>query len=178
MQEVKPSLDESGNLVDIEYLSTKTPKLNAFYWEALRYASGAASVRKVVESVEIGGRTLYKDAMVMLPVRPYHMSPDIFGDDCDEFVFDRFLRDGSEPGKPNPGVRSVRAFGGGSTLCPGRHFATNEIFSAVVMILNTFDISLVDPSRPLVVPREKGSSVSTLPPSEEVMVYIKLKEAK
>ncbi|CAG7852636.1 SubName: Full=Uncharacterized protein {ECO:0000313/EMBL:CCA73841.1} [Serendipita indica DSM 11827] len=177
MQEAKPSLDSNGNLVDIEYLSTKTPKLNAFYWEVLRYASGNTSVRQVLETVSIGGRTLYKGAMVMLPSRPYHMDPEIFGDDCDKFVPDRFLRDGKEPGKLNPGIRSVRAFGGGNTLCPGRHFATNEIFSAVVTIFNTFDISLVDPSQS-VCPRTDGSTVSTLPPNKVVLADIKLKEGK
>ncbi|CAG7852634.1 SubName: Full=Related to cytochrome P450 7B1 {ECO:0000313/EMBL:CCA73843.1} [Serendipita indica DSM 11827] len=177
MQEARPSLDENGNLVDIGYLSTKTPKLNAFYWEALRYASASASVRKVLDTVSIGGRTLYKGAMVMLPARPYHMDPEIFGDDCDKFVADRFLRDGKEPGKLNPGFRSVRAFGGGISLCPGRHFAINEIFSAIVTIFNNFDISLVDPSQ-TVHPRTEGSAVSILPPNENVLVNIKLKGNK
>ncbi|CAG7852635.1 SubName: Full=Related to cytochrome P450 7B1 {ECO:0000313/EMBL:CCA73842.1} [Serendipita indica DSM 11827] len=177
MQEARPSLGANGNLVDIEYLSTKTPKLNAFYWEVLRYASGNTSVRQVLETVSIGGRTLYKGAMVMLPSRPHHMNPEIFGDDCDKFVPDRFLRDGKEPGKLNPGIRSVRAFGGGNTLCPGRHFATNEVFSAVVTIFNTFDISLVDPSQS-VYPQTERSTLATFPPNETVLADIKLKEGR
>lgn len=177
LEEVKPAFNSHGNLIDLEYLTTKTPKLAAFYWETLRYVSGVVSVRKVMETFELGGRVLYKDALIMIPTRPYHMTREIFGDDCEQFVPDRFLRDGThQPGKLNPGIRAVRPFGGGSTLCPGRHFATNEIFFTVATILRTFDIALVDPSQTDLFPQSARASVATLPPNKDVQVYIKLKE--
>jgi cytochrome P450 len=36
---------------------------------------------------------------------------------------------------------AFRAFGGGKTLCPGRHFATTEITALVAMLVARFDIS-------------------------------------
>jgi cytochrome P450 len=36
---------------------------------------------------------------------------------------------------------AFRGFGGGKTLCPGRHFATNEILLFTALIVHGFDIT-------------------------------------
>lgn len=120
--ESAPAFDSEGHLVDLDYLVQKTPFLLSMYYESLRWSSGVLSVRKVMEDTVIGGYTFKTGAMVMMPGRPGHFAPEIFGDDVDTFVPDRFVREES-----NPGIKAVKPFGGGSTLCPGRFFATNEV---------------------------------------------------
>ena len=46
---------------------------------------------------------------------------------------------GTKSGKAPPAA-AFRAFGGGSTLCPGRHFATNEVLAIVTMFVMRYDM--------------------------------------
>ncbi|KAG8805453.1 hypothetical protein FRC18_006691 [Serendipita sp. 400] len=114
--------------------------------------------------------------MMMLPARPPHFLPEVFGDDCNEWVADRFVRDGTVPGKKNPGIRAVVPFGGGYTMCPGRHFATNEIFSFVATIFRNFDITFCDPSQREVRPKTEWPTLTGLPPDGDVFVTIRLRK--
>lgn len=60
--------------------------------------------------------------------------------DAQEFKFDRFL------GAENAGLvkgKSYGPFGGGSTYCPGRFVAEQEVFMFVATVLASFDISTV-----------------------------------
>ncbi|KAI4114384.1 MAG: hypothetical protein LQ338_008016, partial [Usnochroma carphineum] len=38
-----------------------------------------------------------------------------------------------------PSLKAFRAFGGGTTLCPGRQFATTEILATVVTMIMRYD---------------------------------------
>ena len=46
-------------------------------------------------------------------------------------------------GKKKAPEAAVRAFGGGKTLCPGRHFSTNEILAITAMFVVRFDTEAV-----------------------------------
>lgn len=77
---------------------------------------------------------------VLSPFRQLHFDENVFGDDVHEFRFDRFL------GIENEGLakgKSYRPFGGGSTYCPGRFVAKQEVFMFVAAVLARFDISTV-----------------------------------
>lgn len=54
-----------------------------------------------------------------------------------EFYHKRFLK---ESGIRKHDHVAFRAFGGGATLCPGRHFASTEILAFASAILLRFDI--------------------------------------
>ncbi|PVF99806.1 cytochrome P450 [Serendipita vermifera] len=173
--EVAPAFDADGNLVDIEHLVKRCSLLNSMIWETLRWGSTAVSVRSVQEDFVLAGKTLYEGAIIMLPVRPYHLDPEIFGDDADKFVPDRFTRDESlDPRKKNPGLKAVKPFGGGQTLCPGRHFAFNEITTFVALALRTFDFVL-PPSHVKVEPVLGSVTAGIVPPDREVHITIKAK---
>lgn len=60
---------------------------------------------------------------------------------------------------------SFRAFGGGATLCPGRHFATTTILSIIAMMVLRFDITPVEGEWPAMA-QAKGRLASTLPPPD------------
>lgn len=176
--EIAPAFDTStAKLTDLPYLLNQCPLLNSVYYEVLRYTSAAVGIRKVEEDTIIAGYTFLEGAIVMMPVRPYHFDRAIFGDDADEFVPDRFIRDEKTlaPGLKNPGTKSVRAFGGGNTLCPGRHFAANEVLSGVAAILFRFNVEIVE-GQTMAAPSSKEPTVGTYFADHEVNVRIQLRK--
>jgi cytochrome P450 len=93
----------------------------------------------------------------MIPLRANHQDPKIYGERIDEFIPNRFLNDliktdssnhhtadGTFVGKTGPSVKSLKPFGGGVTLCPGRHFAHNESLAFIATALRRFDIQLLE----------------------------------
>lgn len=67
-----------------------------------------------------------------------HADESVWGDDVADFNPRRFLaRDGVHPA-------AFRGFGGGKTMCPGRHFATNEVLAFAALIVHAFDLSSPD----------------------------------
>lgn len=76
----------------------------------------------------------------MAPATVQHNLNSIWGDNVDKFDHTRFLAQG-----PDSKLRRLhnpvafRAFGGGSTLCPGRHFAATEILAFAAFIILQFD---------------------------------------
>jgi len=139
--------------------------------------AGSVSVREVEEDTSIGGYRFCKGAMVMLPLRLNHMNPDVFGDDVETFVPDRFIRDisGLPGNKKNPGIKALKPFGGGTSLCPGRHFAINEILAYVATVLRRFDMEIVEGQR-VAVPLTSAPSIGTLPPDHDVRVRIRMRQ--
>lgn len=75
---------------------------------------------------------------MLSPFRQLHFDATVFGDDAQEFKFDRFL------GTENAGLvkgKSFRPFGGGPTYCPGRFVAKQEVFMFVATVLARFNLS-------------------------------------
>lgn len=133
--------------LDITSLKTSCPLLTSTFQEVLRYRSVGTSVRQVMEDTVLDDKWLLKkDCMIQMPSRVIHKDSSIWGSDVDEFNPRRFVKD--EPQKTQSGRRpnatAFRAFGGGTTLCPGRHFATNEILAVVTMFIMRYDMKPTD----------------------------------
>jgi cytochrome P450 len=157
-------------------------------YNADRYSGAALSTREVIEDTIINGWKFEKGGMVMIPLRTNHQDAKTYGERTDEFVPDRFLKDfittdpsnGYAPddgpvGKKGPSVKSMKPFGGGVTLCPGRHFAGNESLAFVATALRRFDIQLVEgqkEARPLTSYPVAG----VYPPDHDVYVKIRLRK--
>jgi len=108
----------------------------------MRLTSSTTSHRVVDEEVKVGPNdkyTLYPGAKVFAPARPLHLSEDIWGSDVLKFNPDRFLQN---PERGRQGNLSMRPFGGGASLCPGRHFAGNEVKQFVVGVLRRFELEV------------------------------------
>ncbi|KAH9939663.1 cytochrome P450, partial [Epithele typhae] len=62
----------------------------------------------------------------------------------ESFLPERFLKDG----KLDPAVLDPASFvfGYGRRICPGRHFAEAQLFTAIACVLHVFSISLRDAS--------------------------------
>ena len=136
----------NGNTVrslDITSLKTSCPLLTSTFQEVLRYRSMGTSVRQVMQDTVLDDHWLLKkDCMIQMPSRVIHKDHAIWGSDVDEFNPRRFMKDEPQktPGGKRPNATAFRAFGGGTTLCPGRHFATNEILAVVTMCIMRYDM--------------------------------------
>lgn len=130
--------------LNVTKLRTDCPILTSTFQETLRHASGGASVRLVMEDTKLDGYLLKKDCIIQIPIHVIHSDPEIWGSTVEDFNPERFIGEGqkSRAGKRRPAT-AFRAFGGGTTLCPGRHFAATEVMSLVVMFLLRYDITPV-----------------------------------
>jgi cytochrome P450 len=126
--------------------------------------------------------------MVMIPHRTNHQDPKKYGERTDEFVPDRFLNDFLKSGSSNgpaangasvektaPSIKSMRAFGGGDTLCPGRHFSANEALAFIATALRRLDIQLVEGQKEAKL-ISNFPSTNTYPPDHDVSVRIRLRK--
>lgn len=139
--------DKTGaNVYSLDLTSVKTscPLLTSTFQEVLRLRAMGTSVRQVMEDTVLDGQWLLKkDCIVQMPTRVIHTDASIWGADVDGFNPRRFMKDEkhkTENGK-RPHAAAFRAFGGGTTLCPGRHFATNEILALVTMMVMRYDVT-------------------------------------
>ncbi|KAM7208167.1 Cytochrome P450 [Naviculisporaceae sp. PSN 640] len=130
--------------INLTALKKQCPLLLSAYQETLRYRTMGTSVREVMEDTVLDGRWLLKKgAMLQMPSRIIHQDSGLWGSDVADFNPRRFLP-GQQEKKNRPGNACFRAFGGGSTLCPGRHFATNEVLAVVALFVSRFDMAPAD----------------------------------
>ncbi|PSN65480.1 cytochrome P450 [Corynespora cassiicola Philippines] len=153
-QEILPAL--SPGKIDIDYLCNSCPRLEALWDETLRKTAFAASVRFLTEDVTLPSSSLVlrKGNRVMMPQRQLHYNKSVFGDDVASFSSGRFLK--------NPKLKkngSYRPFGGGATLCPGRHLAKITSFAFVAVLVGKFDIGLEGKHQQFPVPTEGNPSI-------------------
>ena len=154
--EVAPAF-ASGNTIttleQIQYLLASCPLLRAFFDETLRLYSVAPSNRVVLEEMSVGGYTIKPGHNLMCPTYPLHHSAEHFGPHTEVFNPERFINPILEDGKPaNP--RMLRAFGGGISLCSGRHFASNEVLSCAANVIWRYDIEFLDGGVVNITPRK------------------------
>ncbi|KAB5566431.1 cytochrome P450 [Coniochaeta sp. 2T2.1] len=200
--EVERCVSEDGaegeGRLSLEKLKTDCPVLLAVVRECLRLGSDTYSVRLVKTDTELaGGRYMLKvGSVVQIAGGVMHADQTIWGDNADLFDHTRFLTTAREAngnghrseGENRPKVQqsvsggvhpaAFRAFGGGKTLCPGRHFAINEILAFLAVIVLTLDIEAADGSGKIKIPRKNDSvlPVHVLEPVEPVKVMVRRRE--
>lgn len=129
--------------LELTAIRDKCPVLMSTYDEVLRMTSGIATVRYTNEDTLIQNRWLLKKgAQVQMPTAFIHADPATWGKDADIFDHTRFLK-GKFLTKEQRARRTAafRPFGGGNTLCPGRHFASYEVLTFAGSILLGFDMT-------------------------------------
>ncbi|KAI0537376.1 cytochrome P450 [Xylaria digitata] len=170
--------------LSISNLKDRCPILVAVYRECLRLGSDNYSTRMVKEDTLLADRySLKKGAVVQIAGGVIHADQSIWGDNVEHFNPSRFLeRKQQQSGNTRQNQihpAAFRAFGGGKTLCPGRHFAMNEILSFVSLVILMFDIEAPDGGR-INVPRKNDGvlPVHILEPVSPVEVLISSRRDK
>jgi cytochrome P450 len=143
--------------VDLKKLAD-LPLLQSIYSEALRVHVSIAITREVIEDVILDEYILKKGYLVQAPGMIAHLDQPTWGveghpasefwaerhityvDEVDSSGNSRRVKKFSLANKAGGG--SLVAFGGGVSICPGRHFAKQEIMSVVAMLVVNLDMEL------------------------------------
>ena len=160
------------HLLDITKLRDDCPLLVSTYQEVLRLQTNNTQSRWVVKDTVINDQYLLKkDSVIQMPGAIIHEDPNVWGKDAKDFNPRRFLKGHA---KYHPGA--FRSFGGGATLCPGRHLAQIEIISFAAMFFMRFEATPVNWGWRL--PGVKGNKIinSVPPPESDIKVSIKIRD--
>ncbi|KAI5917892.1 cytochrome P450 [Camillea tinctor] len=135
--------DDSGVCtIDLSYVKGSCPILLSTFKEMMRVNASSSATRIAMEDYLLNGKYLLKKgSTIMMPATVQHTDRLIWGDNIDEFDHMRFVR---KPGTKRPNPVAFRGFGGGTTLCPGRHFASTEILMYSALMVLRFDLEPVE----------------------------------
>lgn len=158
--------------IDITTLKEACPLLLSSYQESLRYSSMGSSVREVMEDTYLDRWLLKKGAMLQMPSRVIHQDASLWGNNVTEFEPRRFLPEE----KDRPRNAYFRAFGGGKTLCPGRHFATNEVLAVVAVFVARLDMKPVGGEWKHPTTLNTNVAAVIMEPDDDIEVEIKTRE--
>ncbi|KAL1606451.1 hypothetical protein SLS60_003855 [Paraconiothyrium brasiliense] len=129
------SFDKTITL-DLTQAKTSCPTLLSSLQEVLRLHSVGISTRLVMEDHVLADKYLLKKGgTVMIPAPVQHREAATWGENVHSFDHRRFL-----PNEKRSNPVAFRGFGGGTTLCPGRHFASTEIFAFTALMILRFDM--------------------------------------
>lgn len=143
--------------------------------ESLRLSSASMNIRVAQEDFHLRldsdrAVAVRKGDVIALYPQTLHLDPEVY-DQPQTFRFDRFVQDGREKTDFCKDGKKLRyylmPFGSGSSMCPGRYFAVNEIKQFVCLLLLYFDLQLEDgQNRPDLDPSRAGLGI--LLPSSDV----------
>ncbi|KAI0837162.1 putative cytochrome p450 [Hypoxylon sp. FL0890] len=132
---------QGDELINPPHLWTDCPQLDNIWHETLRLCSNAASVRRVDRDTVIGGKLMREGNRIMIPYRQLHFDPNVYGADSHRFRPGRFGE--ADKGAVLTQGPSWRPFGGGKTLCAGRHAAKRATIIFVTILLRRFNIKII-----------------------------------
>ena len=141
--ETLPAISNTDDTVDLSYLTTSCPHLDAVCHELLRLYTAVSLVRIAIRPTTLSGKKVNSGDQVMSPFRQFHLNRELFGVDALEWNSDRFRSDqkmSSQTGYHPFG-------GGGNTYCPGRYLAKQEVFTLVALTLSRFDLEIEEGSK-------------------------------
>ncbi|KAK9415843.1 putative Cytochrome P450 [Seiridium unicorne] len=131
--------DQSGSfIIDLSHVKSSCPIFLSTLKETMRIHSTSSATRIAMEDHLLDNKYLLKKgSTIMMPSHVQHTNPSVWGETVDVFNHKRFLR---EPGIKRINPVAFRGFGGGTTLCPGRHFASTEILMFTALLVLRFDL--------------------------------------
>ena len=165
-------------MLDVSRLKEMIPLLLSVYQETLRFHTHNSSSRKVMQDTVLAKRYHLKaGSVIQIPGATIHALPSIWGNDALQFNPRRFVRSSSHVDRMKVQPGAFRSFGGGVSLCPGRHFAATEICAAAAMVVARFDMVPVNANGDVVdwqIPgMEIGRITSSIPlPKGDVRVRV------
>ena len=183
--DIRNELEKSGFLGTPEAISNKLnllsmpedcPLLYSTWQEVLRVHALGSGSRYILEDVMLEDHYLLRKGMVVqMPMAVMHSDAAAWGEDVKEFQPRRFIKNTTGKGGFKQNVTAYRPFGGGASMCPGRHFVTLEVMGMVACMLARFDLVPVDGQWNI--PRQKQESLATnvFPPEKDIRVKIAIR---
>ncbi|KAI1503392.1 cytochrome P450 [Biscogniauxia marginata] len=166
--------DDGVCTIDLSYVKSSCPILLSTFKEMMRVNSSGSATR-IADHLLDNRYLLKKGSTIMMPTQVQHTDRSIRGDTVDEINHRRFMR---EPSVKRTNPVAFRGFGGGTTLCPERHFASTEILIFSALMVLRFDLYPVDGK--WITPRTaKSPLVNALPvPDRDISVEMRPKGDK
>ncbi|KAL1860710.1 hypothetical protein Daus18300_009053 [Diaporthe australafricana] len=158
-------------IVDLARIKSSCPVLLSTGQEILRYSHNGIIARVVMKDVVLANQYLLKKGATVMSATPVqHTDRSIWGPNINGFDHRRFLRE-AEKNHTNPAA--FRAFGGGTVLCPGRHFVSTEVLSFAALLLLRFDLKPATQDGKWAEPRKNFLMTSSMPTlKDKVLVVI------
>lgn len=116
------------------------PLLSSVFTEILRLRISTTPTRQLRNDLLVDGYLLKKGNTVMCPSHIAHITSTPWSSSPqppDQFFAERFLN------QKEPEAGTYFPFGGGSSKCPGRFFAKQEIYLAVAIIIAKYDFEFL-----------------------------------
>lgn len=154
----------------------KSPLLQSVFHEVLRVYSRGVSSRLVMEDTMLNGQYLLKKgSFLMIPTSVIHSDPSAWGPT--DFQARRFLKKDTSAKEPikRSSAACYRPFGGGATLCPGRHFASAEVLAVSAMIVYRYELTPVSGNWSPPKPHQMSLATSIFPPKTDIEVRVSLR---
>lgn len=176
---VKISDDGDTYEVDMTCVKTSCPILFSTFQEVFRFRGTGVSARMMMDDFLLDDTYLLKKGnIVLIPASVQHGLSSAWGDNVHEFYHKRFLpgHSGAKGKRHNP--VAFRGFGGGSTLCPGRHFAATEILAFASLIIMRFNIRPVQGYWQTPTVENGNAAISIQTPDQDFDVEIEPRDEK
>lgn len=177
---IELSPDGQTRVLNVMTMREKCTLLHSTFQETLRIHALGSSVRYVREDILLADQYLLKKGnVVQMPMAVMHSDPSAWGPNVHEFEARRFLKTSAST---KDSKTAYRPFGGGASLCPGRHFVTLEAMALVAVFVLRFDVVPVDRygtnRGTWRIPEQKQESMATnvFPLEEDVRVEIRERE--
>ncbi|XP_040208134.1 5-beta-cholestane-3-alpha,7-alpha-diol 12-alpha-hydroxylase [Rana temporaria] len=186
LKETGQQVKSGGPLINLTRdMLLKTPVLDSAVEESLRITAAPVLVRAVKENLNLkmanGGEYAIRkgDRVGMFPYTAVQMDP-VVHPEPEKFKYNRFLNeDGSKKTEFYKNGKRVKYFtmpwGAGTTICPGRFFAINELKQFVFLMLLYFEFELVDPKEEIPPVDESRWGFGTMQPTKDVQFRYRLR---
>ena len=156
--------------------------LDACLDEVLRLKTFSMPTREVINPLSVNfenGKVLQATEGEMIALYPLttHMNPDIYPEP-NKFIWDRFVGKQGNGKMQYQGKKlqyNLLPFGGGASICPGRHFAKNEFKLLTAVLLTQFDIELLSDALPDI--DQSRAGLGARAPLNDIPIRIKRKES-
>ncbi|XP_073485576.1 5-beta-cholestane-3-alpha,7-alpha-diol 12-alpha-hydroxylase-like [Aquarana catesbeiana] len=186
LKETGQQVKAGGLLINLTRdMLLKTPILDSAVEESLRITAAPVLIRAVKENLNLkmaNGREFAirkGDRVGIFPYTAVQMDPEVHPEP-EKFKYNRFLNeDGSKKTEFYKNGKRVKYFtmpwGAGTTICPGRFFATNELKQFVFLMLLYFEFELVNPKEEIPPIDVSRWGFGTMQPTKDVQFRYRLR---